>query len=186
MKKIILILLAIVTLSFVSNTISAQSFAKGDNVIGFGFGIGGNYGAYKSYSSQTPALGIMYEKGMSWEAGPGVIGLGGYLGYKSLTARDDFYNYKWSYTIIGIRSAYHYEFTDHLDTYGGLMLAYNVVSFTDKTVYPYGFSYSGASASGIDLSLYLGARYYFSSQWGAFAELGYGIATLQLGAVYKF
>lgn len=184
MKKIIFTALAIATLSFVSDTISAQSFAKGDNVIGFGFGIGGNYGL--TTSSQSPAIGIMYEKGMSWEAGPGVIGLGGYLGYKSFKYKYDvfntFYQTKWSYTILGIRSAYHYEFTDHLDTYAGLMLAYNVVSVSDT--YPGG--YAGASASGIDLSLYLGARYYFSNQWAGFAELGYGIATLHLGVAYKF
>ena len=164
---------------------SAQSFDIGDNVIGLSFGIGGHYTTSSfGYSSQSPAIGIFYEKGMKWEAGPGIIGLGGYLGYKSLRYKTEFYDWKWSYTILGIRGAYHYEFTDNLDTYGGLMLSYNVVSFTDRS--PSGYLFTGGSASGIDLSLFVGGRYYFSDNWGALAEIGYGIAYLSLGAVYKF
>src|SRR5947207_1081451 len=96
-----------------------DAFDKGNNVLGLAFGIGGHYGAYSGYSSQTPSIGIMYEKGMSWQAGPGVIGLGGYLGYKSLRYKEDIsyppfytvkYDYKWSYIIIGARGAYHYQF----------------------------------------------------------------------------
>lgn len=193
-NKILVAVIAIATLFIVNQNLYSQSFDKGDNVIGLGIGIGGHYGVSSSgYSSQTPAFGVMYEKGMRWNAGPGIIGLGGYLGYKSLRykATAGFYSYdwKWTYTIIGIRGGYHYEFLEKLDTYGGLLLSYNVVSFSDKTVstingIPY--VYNGASASGIELSLYLGGRYYFSDQWGAFAELGYGITYLQLGVVYKF
>ena len=173
-----------------SGILSAQSFDKGNNVLGLAIGIGGHYGVYNSYSSQTPAIGIMYEKGMQWEAGPGIIGMGGYLGYKSLSYKSSVpyyeYDYSWTYFILGVRGAYHYEFADNLDTYGGLLLSYNGVSFKDKTVYPYGYGYTGSAGSGIGLSLYLGGRYYFSDQWAALLELGYGITYLQLGAAYKF
>ncbi len=177
----------------VGGTAGAQSFATGDNVIGLSFGIGGHYNvSSRGYSSQSPAIGLFYEKGMPWAAGPGVIGLGAYAGYKSLRYKSvDFpvtYDWKWNYTILGIRGAYHYEFLENLDTYGGLMLAYNIVSFKDKTVVEGGSTYvfSGSSASDIDLTLYLGGRYYFSDSFGALLEIGYGIAYLNLGLTYKF
>ncbi|MFI5219542.1 MAG: hypothetical protein ACHQNT_08635 [Bacteroidia bacterium] len=190
MKDKIILTIAVITVLFSGNLV-AQSFDKGDDVIGFGLGFGGHYGAYKNYTSQSPALCFMYEKGMRWDAGPGIIGLGAFLGYKSLAYKSSdpyyVYDYEWTYLIIGMRGSYHYEFTPNLDTYAGLLLSYNSESLTDQSYsngYPY--AYSGDSDSGIGLSLYLGARYYFSDQWAAFAELGYGIATLQLGAVYKF
>ncbi|WKX77046.1 hypothetical protein [Zobellia laminariae] len=56
---------------------------------------------------------------------PGVVSLGGYLGYKRFTYNNDFFgnDYSWSYTIIGVRGAYHYTGldVDNLDVYGGVM-----------------------------------------------------------------
>ena len=171
----------------------SQSFDIGDNVLGLSFGIGGHYTASGSgYTSQSPAMGAFYEKGMPWQAGPGTIGLGGYVGYKGLRYKSIrfpyTYDWRWNYTIVGVRGAYHYEFVDNLDTYGGLMLAYYAVGFSDRsfgeTGYPY--LYTGGSASGFDLSIYLGGRYYFSERFGALLELGYGIAYMNLGITYKF
>lgn len=177
----------IATLSF------GQAFEPGANVLTAGLGIGGHWGAYGSYSSQSPGIGIAYEKATSIEVGPGVLGLGGYLGYKTLAAheRNGIYDYdfRWSYTILGFRGAYHWnEWHDvsKLDTYGGLMLSYNVVSFKDNTDYPSGtVHYSYSSASGLGLSLYFGGRYYLSDNIGVYGELGYGIAYLTLGAAFK-
>lgn len=193
MKKILFVV-TVFLISLTSSKISGQSFDKADQVLGFGFGIGGHFGVYKGYTSQTPAFGIMYEQGMRWDAGPGIIGLGAYLGYKSLRYKETIivpptynYDYKWTYTIIGIRGAYHYEFVDNLDTYAGVLMSYNIASFSDKSSVDGGvYHYSGSSGSGLGLSLYAGGRYYFSDQWAAFLELGYGIAYLQLGAAYKF
>jgi len=170
-----------------------QSFDIGDDVIGLTFGIGGHYSVYgPGYTSQSPAIGIHYEKGMSWEAGPGVIGLGAYVGYKSLRfKRYDYpvhFDYKWSYTILGARGAYHYEFLDNLDTYAGLLLAFNVVSRTDNTYADTGYNSPGYAGSGSDvgLTLFIGGKYYFSDNFAALLELGYGIAYLNLGVAYKF
>jgi hypothetical protein len=172
---------------------TAQSFDTGDNVLGLTFGIGGHYTASGSgYSSQSPAIGLFYEHGMPWEAGPGTIGLGGYVGYKTLRYKSVVfpftYDWRWNYTILGVRGAYHYEFLENLDTYGGLMLSYHIVSFSDKSFSESGYYYvyTGGSASGVDLSLFLGGRYYFSEKFGALLELGYGIAYLNLGLAYKW
>lgn len=175
---------------------TAQSFNVGDKVVGLSLGIGGNYSAGSTYSSQTPAIGLSYEQGVS-DLGPGVLGIGGYLGYKSLFYGADYaygnvrytYDQTWNYLIIGVRGAWHYNEwhgNDKLDTYGGVMLSYNSVSFKDKTNYSGGVVAStNNSSSGVGFTGFLGARYYFSDNFAAHAELGYGIAVLNLGVSYK-
>jgi hypothetical protein len=172
-------------------------FEEGDNVIGLGIGIGGGYGVGLSGGgvTQSPAFALHYDHGMG-DLGPGQWGLGGYVAYKTISYDEryfNFYNYDYRYTffVLGARGSWHYNEwhgVDALDTYGTLMLAYRSVTFKDNTDYgPYNYlntySYSG---SGIDLGIGLGARYWFSDQIGAFAELGYGITWLQLGVSMKF
>ncbi len=62
----------------------AQSFQEGTNVLGVGFGIGGNYGIGFTGSGvkQSPAIALHFDHGMG-DLGPGIWGLGGFLGYKS-------------------------------------------------------------------------------------------------------
>jgi hypothetical protein len=174
---------------------SAQ-FDEGDNVLGVGVGLLGGYGIGFSGSSvsQSPAITLHYDHGMG-DLGPGTWGLGGFLGYKTVTYDErylNYYNYDWKYTffVVGARGTWHYNEwhgNDKLDTYGIVMLAYKSISWKDRTDYgPYGnlasYSYSG---SGIDVGLGVGARYWFSEKFGGFAEIGYGIATLQLGLAAK-
>jgi hypothetical protein len=166
-------------------------FDIGDNVAGLSIGIGGNY---VTNTSQSPAIGLSFEHGVS-DLGPGTLGIGGFLGYKSLSYESNyfFYQYDWKYTylIIGARGVWHYNYwhgNESLDTYGGLMLSYNSVKWTDNTVYPNGVLHAseGGASSGIGLTGFLGARYYFSENFGAHAELGYGITVLSVGVSYKF
>ncbi len=175
----------------------AQSFNVGDKLVGFNIGIGGNYSAANTYSAQTPALGLSYEQGVT-ELGPGVLGVGAYVGYKSLSSETGIvygniaytYDWTWNYLIIGGRGIWHYNDwhgSDQWDTYGGLMLAYRSVSFKDNTNYPAGaVQYTYSSSSGMSFTGFLGARYYFSDNFAAQAEFGYGIAVLNLGLTYKF
>jgi hypothetical protein len=44
-------------------------------------------------------------------------------------------------------------------------------------------SWSG-SGSGVAYSLFVGGRYYFNQHIGVFAELGYGVAWLNLGVAF--
>lgn len=177
--------------------VSAQ-FEEGDNVLGVGVGIGGGYGIGFTGAgvSQTPALGVHFDHAMG-DLGPGTWGLGGAIGYKTLSYKSDVaywnysYDYKWSYLTIGVRGTWHYNEwhgSDKLDTYGGLMLAYRNATFKDNTVYPDGwtgakYSWSG---SGVGFSGILGARYYFTDNIGAFLEAGFGYAVLQVGLAAKF
>lgn len=185
MKKVLLLSFVV----FVSLSVSAQSnkYAVGTNAILAGIGVGSDLGSGFSYGSQSPALSLQYERGL-WEAGPGVISLGGYIGTKTYTYDYNFgspYQYKWSYTTVGVRGAYHFTGldVDNLDLYGGAMLAYEALSFSDNQ--PGGYT-GGTYGSKVDLGIYVGGRYYFSQHFGAFAELGYSVAILNLGIVAKF
>lgn len=193
LKSFLLLTVAIATMQ----QAQAQSFEKGDNVITLGAGFGGYYtGLYSSYSAQTPAIGVAYEHAMNFNVGPGVLGMGGYIGHKSLRSHGRFsslnydYDYRWTYTIIGFRTAYHWNewhHVDKLDMYAGLMLGYNVVAFRDKSDYPSDVTkYSYSSASGMGVSGYAGARYYFTDAFGVFGEVGFGHSYITLGAALKF
>jgi hypothetical protein len=179
-------------------SVQAQSFEAGDNVLGVGLGIGGNYGVGFSGSgvSQTPAIALHFDHGMG-DLGPGIWGLGGFLGYKSYSySYDNFYftnrytsKYKWTYVVVGARGTWHYNEwheNDKLDTYGGLMLAYRAATFKDETNYPSGASsFNAGTYSGLTLTGLLGARYFFTDKIGAYLEAGFGVSVLQLGLAVK-
>lgn len=152
----------------------AQEFETGTNVINLGVGFGGNFGSFTT-SSQTPGFSASFERGFWDVPGPGVVSLGAYVGTK--TYKYDYVggNNKWNYTIIGVRGAYHYTGfdIDNLDVYGGVMVTYNILSFS-------GASTSLGSHPGV--TGILGGRWYFSDTFGVFAEAGYGVAYLTVGA----
>ncbi|MDR2928799.1 MAG: hypothetical protein LBV41_11475 [Cytophagaceae bacterium] len=94
--------------------------------------------------------------------------------------------YEWKHTtmIIGVRGALHYQFINKLDTYGGLMLGYNIHSSSaigDASKYG-----TPSSFGGFDWELFIGGRYYFTDNIGAFLELGYGVAVANVGVTFKF
>src|ERR1700753_3059734 len=106
----------------------AQKYEVGTSVVSAGVGLGSSL-ITGTYGSSTPGISVQYEKGL-WQAGPGVISLGGYVGDKGYKFDDGEGVYKWNYTIVGARGAWHYTGLDveNLDLYGGLMLAYNHLS----------------------------------------------------------
>ncbi len=191
LKKYSLLTLIGFCLFFIASTHAQdQAFDKGTKVISAGVGIGSSLGSF-SHNSQTPALSVQYEQGV-WDAGSdGVISLGAYVGYKSFGWKTESSGFNtsasWKYTIIGLRSAYHYQGLDNedLDIYGGLMLAANLLNYTytDSQGNQQG---SGNYGNSTGLTLYLGGRYYFSPMAAGFAEIGYGISYLNLGLALRF
>lgn len=179
---------------FASVGTTKAQFDVGDNVLNLGVGLGSTLlGSYSgSNFSQTPAIGLSFEHG-TWELGDGTVSLGGYLGYKAF--KDD-YSYggyvatsKWTYTIIGIRGAYHFPLdNEKLDLYLGAMLSYNIVSFkytNNDPSYNFYLDNTGGYGSGTSFTGFGGIRYYISDKFGLNAELGYGIAYLTLGVSFK-
>lgn len=176
MKKVILVL-GIVLLATMTY---AQPFQKGTNVLNAGIGFGTNLGGL---GSARPAISASFEHG-AWEiGGPGVVSLGGYIGNTGYTYKNAGYTQKWNYTVVGVRSAYHYNGFDNLpdlDVYGGLMLSYNIASYKAD-----GYDGPNSYGSGLGLSAYVGGRWFFSEMLGVYAELGYGVSVLNAGIALK-
>ncbi|MDR3714261.1 MAG: hypothetical protein P4L51_15695 [Puia sp.] len=187
MKKTILVFLLPLTICISARS---QTYKVGDNIVSLGIGIGSSIGNYGG-STQSPGIAAQYERAI-WEAGPGVISLGGYLGYKGYkySGFDQGYSFseKWNYTIIGARGAYHFTGidVDNLDVYAGLMLSYNNLSYSYSDNSGTNLSGRGSYGSDLELSAFGGARYYFANGLGAYGEIGFGVAVLSLGLCYHF
>lgn len=180
MKRTIFILLAIA----IASAVHAQPFQNGTTAANVGIGIGTGLGGL---GTARPAISVSLDHGLWKVGGPGVISLGGYVGNTGYKYTSAGYTSKWNYIIIGARGAYHYNgFEDlpNLDLYGGAMLGYNIVKYShdgdDAGLYNNNYG------SGIGLSGFLGSRWLFNERIGAFAELGYGVSVLNVGATFKF
>jgi hypothetical protein len=180
MKRILLISLLLVIA--VSLSFSQMAYKMGDQVVNLGIGLGGFAGAY---GSGGVAITGGYEYGVTEN-----ISLGGVLGYSS--SSNDYFDgsYKYTYFLIGARGAYHLDLLHNpkIDTYGGILLGYNIVSnsWTYNNGYgSFGYYSPSASSSYLELGLFVGGRYYFDPHWAVQAELGYGLGILNIGIAYK-
>lgn len=155
---------------------SVQSFAqlavdKGSKFLNVGIGLGG-YGGI-GFGGGVIAIGASFEAGVAPNITVGAIGsFRPYSGYGS-------------YYSIGARGSYHFNeilsiSDEKLDFYAGLGLIYSGFSYKDsyyRGLYNYG---------GIGFGGHIGGRYFFSDKLGGFAEVGVGVAPLQLGLTAKF
>ena len=181
MKRILLI--SVLMILALSISFSQIAYKKGDQVVNLGIGIGGFAGAY---GSGGIAITGGYENAVNEN-----ISLGGVVGYSSST--EDFgygYGYKYTYILIAARGAYHYDLlhNPNVDTYGGVLLGYNIVSNSVTGNVPSYYGYYGttsASASFLEFGLFAGIRYYFNPKLAVQAELGYGLGILNIGIAYK-
>ncbi len=200
MKKAITVLFAAIAI----NTASAQDsapFQKGTNVVSAGLGLGGSFGI-SNYGSQTPGISVQYERGI-WEVGgPGIISLGAYIGMKSYKYEYSQAGYyplyipytiseKWNWTIIGVRGAYHYNGleSDVWDLYGGIMISEYILSYKYTNNDPndnYHLNLNGYYGNILRATAFVGGRYFFSKNFAAYGELGYGVSNLSLGVSLKF
>lgn len=83
--------------------------------------------------------------------------------------------------IIGVTGSYHHSLVEGVDTYGGLMLGYNSVSVSRVG----SFVFPEPDNSGLVYQIYVGGNYFFTPNFGAYAELGYGVAIINLGVTYR-
>lgn len=151
-----------------------QAYEQGDKLLNIGVGLGSQFMA--SGAKGTPPVGLSLEFGVSDKISVGAYG--GYAGAKVETGMGD---WKYNYIIVGGRGSYHFDFgVENLDPYAGVMLGYNIASVSTDTNLP------TASAGGFIWGAHAGARYFFSPKFGAFAEVGYGIAWLNVGVALKF
>ena len=154
-----------------------EAFNKGDRVVQLGVGLG-NYFDRPGYKTKVPPVSGSFEVGiLDLLDGKGAIGVGGYLAYTSFGTKG-IDKFTVSDLIIGPRGTFHYQFVEKLDTYAGLMLGYDIVSYSHTD--------SNLSGSEFISSFYVGARYYLADKIAVFGEFGYGIAPMEFGISYKF
>jgi opacity protein-like surface antigen len=157
-------------LLFMSAANAQEIFSKGTQFVNAGIGLGSYIPVEVSYE-RSIVDGLI--KGQN-----GAIGVGAYLGYYGQTL----YDWRYNHYVLGGRGAFHYQFIPKLDTYGGLMLGYNIASV--KWVGD-GESVGTASGSAFGYSVFVGARYFFKPKLGVYSEIGYGIAYLSAGVTFK-
>ncbi len=181
MKNLVMVLVLLLCAAFVAAPVAQaqNAYNQGDKVVslGIGYGLGGLYG-----TAGMPPISLGFDYGFEKK-----ISLGGLVAYSSST--DDFgtgFSWKYTYIVIGARGAYHFlEDNKNIDAYAGLILGYNIVSASwNGTSAQPGFGFS-SSASYMLFGGFVGARYYFSPKFGAFAELGYGAGIITAGISYK-
>lgn len=179
-------ILLFVFVLFFASSLSAQNttFNEGDKVLNLGIGLGSTLYTGRFYSTTVPPVSGSFEVGIKDELFDenSSLGVGGYVGYSSSKYSGWGSEYGFSNFIIGGRGSLHYQFIDKLDTYGGLMLGFRVVSWKSSSG---GFDYGSVAGSGLATAFYVGGRYYFTDNLAGMVELGYGIAYLNIGIALK-
>jgi len=179
-----LALLVLLLLSLSGLHAQKSMIELGDKVINAGIGIGNTlYLGGSGYSTMVPPISVSYEQAVVDDVfRKGVIGLVGSVGYTSFKFRYTLDNQDWGWNyhniILGAGALLHYPLIDRMDTYIGGMLGYNFTTIAD-----YGDSGDNnpESVGGLVPAGFIGVRYYFTEQYAAFAQLGYGVAYLTLG-----
>jgi len=195
MKTKLFLFLAITIFVTVPSQTKAQkngepAFKKGSKILGFAAGLGGSYNYYNDYNA-IPVLALIYDQGFFDEIGPGNIGIGGIVAFKSATYKYSSDNYKatWTSVIIGVRGTYHLTLlkdkNNKFDPYAGIMIGVKInhhkdTHFNSQANNPY--NYGNAVVSGA----FIGAKYNFAKVLGVFAEVGYDISFARVGLCLNF
>lgn len=192
----------VITLSFVlfcllATQANAQKpfVEKGDVTIAAGAGIFSTFVADRGTTNVLPlSLNIGYRVADNFS-------VNAFGGYTSATSRTEVLadgipvQYRNDQVVVGLRGEVHTNHFDRLDIYGGLMVGYYIPMVTELTdgittvgepVNPNGpsqtapYKYKEPTAKVI-YSGTLGAIYHMNDRFGAFAEVGYGVALLSAG-----
>lgn len=179
-------ILFVLIFAFAASITSAQIVTKGEKIVNFGLGLGSTLYSGSYYKGQVPPISVSAEYILKDDLleNKAAIGLGGYLGYSSYKWEYSGYGWKYSNIIIGPRGYFHYNFLDKLDTYTGLLVGFNISSSKEFGNYISGWD-DHSSNGGLVWSWFIGGRYYFSDNLAAMAEIGYGIAYLNIGIAIK-
>ena len=163
-----------------------KPFDVGTSAVNLGIGLGSRYsyalGGFGGNSSVSPAVSVSYERGII-PLGPGVLGVGGIIGYQSASYEYSGYKDKYTDLIVMVRGAFHYPVTPQFDAYAGVGIGVRHLGYSSNYSGPYAVDYGTTGATS---GLFAGGRYYFTPSIGAFAELGYDQTYLKAGLAVKF
>ena len=185
LSKLFLGLTAILLFSFSYQKSHAQMFELGDKDLNIGLGLGSTFYTGAGWSTTLPPLSLSMDYGFKDDVGPGVIGLGGYLGVASHKWENTiFTSWGWKYTtiVVAARGTYHMDFIENFDTYGGVHLGLRYSSSKEIGTVVGGISEDGAY---LLFNLFVGGKYYVTENIAILGELGYSVAWLTIGATFK-
>lgn len=165
MKKLLLAVFA--ALSFSAATY-AQDIEKDDNIIYVGFGLD----PYRNHNHKNVGpLVVGYERIITDVVGIGRFGVGGLIG-------QSFYGNGYGRTTVLAKCAYHFDFNvTGLDFYAGVGVGYNFYNWDNNY---------GNRGTSFGHHIHAGIRYFFTDNFGLWAELGYGYSAVNGGVAFKF
>lgn len=168
------------------------AFDKGSKTLGLSVGFGVGYGYYGSVKN-LPAFAVNYDQGIIGNVGPGTIGIGGLIGFKSSSYKYSSSSYKatWTNIVVAARGTYHLTLlkdkNNKFDPYAGVTLGLRFNSYKDSYYSSLGYDnpYSYGSVSPV-AGVFVGAKYNFAPAFGVFSELGYDISFFRIGLCLNF
>lgn len=172
--------------TILSINVNAQTFEVGQKDLSFGVGFGSPW-VNTGYYSTIPPISAAFDYGWRDDYGPGIISVGGYLGIAGYRYEYPNIDFGWTYTtaVMMGRAAYHYNFTENLDTYAGFGVGFRTVTSREFGTKPTDGNYVADSGVQMAGTIYVGAKYYFAPNFATYAELGYGISIFTLGVSLK-
>lgn len=152
----------------------------GSIIVNGGIGVGSYY--ENDYYNSALGLKAAIEWGL-FQAGPGVITVGGEFGGSFSSGGDLNYDHYRSQTVvIAARAAWHYGWqVPGLDTYGGISggLGFHHYQYNNN---PNDFSHNSVI---VVPGIFVGASYFVTPSFGFNAEAGHDITDIQVGLVFK-
>ncbi len=198
-SKILLVALIATTInvSFSNAQGGEAPFVKGSKTIAISLGFGVDYGYTINYGGNVtnlPTFSVSYDQGIFENVGPGTIGIGGVVAVKTSSYKYEAYsngsntNFKDNYTnfILGVRGTYHLTLladkNNKFDPYGGVTMGLRFFNHNSDNSQSYDNYNSVYPVFGV----YVGAKYNFTKNFGAFADIGYDITAIRLGVNFNF
>jgi len=162
-----------------SNNVPTDPFEKGTVTFSAGVGIGNEYN--NNYYNSAFGTKAVIEAGL-WQAGPGVISLGGQVGGTfSNGGRSTFDDYRARTFIVAGRSAWHHGWkVKGLDTYAGLSAGAGFNQFS--------YNRNGTIRENEVVPVFgafVGASYFVTPTFGFNIEAGRDITQIQGGIILK-
>lgn len=217
MKKLKVFSFLLLGTLLTNTNITAQeetAFDKGTVVITAGLGFPDFYrldqrANYSRYNSTTVrGFGPLILKGdfgiVKFKWGH-TLGAGFVLGYNSTTVNFAYTDYRYNYgngnyyyenysqtdrfrTItVGARATYHFFTKEKIDCYANVGLGYNIRTYSRTTNDPNGGYAYTSGRSTVYEAFTAGIRYYFTKNFGVYAEVGWDMSTpIQGGIALKF
>jgi len=190
MKNIIIITVSLFIVTIASHA-QPLTFEKQD----IGIGIGVPSMNDNSYTSQSPAITLRYEYGLSDKIGIGYIGVGGLLSIAGGEYTNTYFSSNpsvdFSQTLIGPRAAYHFDMVEltnnkewsNIDVYSGAFVGLKFESA--KYENPNTGKRIKDRKTKLATDIFAGIRYGFTQNIGVFAEIGFGVSYFSVGASWR-